>query len=77
MRGNELVIRPARTNTEVCFLPLVAKFIKKLKDKKLRMLYQEAIDKIREGHTVGEAQPGNLSGIYGYDIYGWNQRKLL
>ncbi len=40
--------------TEVRFLPPAAKFIKKLKDKKLKILYQEAIDKIRENHTVGE-----------------------
>lgn len=55
--------------TEVRFLPPAAKFIKKLKDKKLKMLYQEAIDKIRDDHTVGEAKTGNLSGVYGYDIF--------
>lgn len=55
--------------TEVKFLPPAAKFIKKLKDKKLKTLYQEAVDKIREDHTVGEAKTGDLSGIYGYDIY--------
>ena len=55
--------------TEVRFLPPAAKFIKKLKDKKLKMLYQEAVDKIRRDHTVGEAKTGDLSGVYGYDIY--------
>lgn len=55
--------------TEVRFLPPAAKFIKKLKDKKLKALYQEAIDKIREDHTVGEPKTGDLSGVYGYDIY--------
>ena len=55
--------------TEVRFLRPAAKLIKKLKDKKLKMLYQEAIDKIREDHTVGEAKIGDLSGVYGYDIY--------
>ena len=55
--------------TEVRFLPPAAKFIKKLKDKKLKGLYQEAIDKIREDYTVGEAKKGDLSGVYGYDIY--------
>ena len=55
--------------TEVRFLPPVAKFIKKLKDKKLKMLYQEAVDKVREDYTVGEAKTGALSGVYGYDIY--------
>lgn len=55
--------------TEVRFLPPVARFLKKLKDKKLKTLYQEAIDKIREDHTVGTAKVGDLSGIYGYDIF--------
>ena len=55
--------------TEVRFLPPAAKFIKKLKDKKLKMLYQKAVDKIKEDHTVGEIKTGDLSGVYGYDIY--------
>ncbi len=55
--------------TDVRFLPPAAKFIKKLKDKKLKMLYQEAVDKIRADHTVGVAKTGDLSGVYGYDIY--------
>lgn len=55
--------------TEVRFLPPAAKVLKKLKDKKLKLLYQEAIDKIREDHTVGEAKSGDLSGIFGYDIF--------
>ena len=55
--------------TEKRFLSPAAKFIKKLKDKKLKMLYQEAVDSIREDHTIGKAKIGELSGIYGYDIY--------
>lgn len=55
--------------TEVRFLPPAAKFIKKLKDKKLKRLYQEAVDKIRDDYTVGETKTGDLSGVYGYDIY--------
>ena len=55
--------------TEVRFLPPAAKFLKMLKDNKLKGLYQEAIDRIREDHTVGEAKNGDLSGIYGYDIF--------
>lgn len=31
--------------------------------------YREAIDKIREDHTIGEAKNGDLAGLYGYDIY--------
>ena len=55
--------------TEVRFLPPAAKYIKKMKDKELKSLYQQAIDKIREDHTVGQAKLGDLAGIYGYDIY--------
>lgn len=58
--------------TEVRFLPPAAKFIKKIKDKKLKMLYQEAIDKIKENPAVGKVKTGDLSGVYGYDIY-YNQ----
>ena len=55
--------------TEIRFLPPAAKFLKKLKDKKLKKLYQEAVNKIREDYTVGEAKTGDLSGVYGYDIF--------
>ena len=54
---------------EVRFLPPAAKYLKKIKDKKLKTLYREAIDKISADHTVGEAKTGDLSGIYGYDIF--------
>lgn len=55
--------------TEVRFLPPAARYLKKLKDKKLKDLYQNAIDMIREDHTIGEAKTGDLSGIFGYDIF--------
>lgn len=50
-------------------MPPAAKFLKKLKDKKLKRLYQEAIDRILADPTIGEAKTGDLSGILGYDIY--------
>ncbi len=50
-------------------LPPAAKFLKKLRDKRLKALYQEAIDRILEDHTVGEAKTGDLAGVFGYDIY--------
>lgn len=50
-------------------LPPAAKFLKKLKDKRLKALYQEAIDRILEDHTVGEVKTGDLAGVFGYDIY--------
>lgn len=54
---------------DVRFLPPAAKYMKKLKDKKLKTLYKEAVDKIRKDYTVGQAKTGDLSGIYCYDIY--------
>lgn len=50
-------------------LPPAAKFLKKLKDKRLKTLYREAIDRILEDRTVGEAKTGDLAGVFGYDIY--------
>ena len=55
--------------TEVRFMPPAAKYLKKIKDKKLKGLFRDAINKIREDHTVGEAKTGDLRGIFGYDIY--------
>lgn len=54
---------------EIKFLPPAARFIKKIKDKKLKELYKNAIDKIREDYTVGELKTGDLSGIYSVDIF--------
>ncbi len=53
----------------VRFAPPVAKYIKKLKDKKLKELYRKAIDDICVDYTIGEPKSGDLSGLYGYDIY--------
>lgn len=54
---------------QVRFLPPAAKFIKKLKDRKLKSLYKKAIDEICEDYTIEQEKTGDLSGIYGYDIY--------
>lgn len=55
--------------TEVRFLPPAARYLKKIKDKNLKKLYQDAVDAIIEDHTIGEAKHGDLSGIYCYDIF--------
>lgn len=54
---------------EVRFLSPAAKYLKKLKDKKLKQLFAEAVQKIQADYTIGEAKTGDLNGIYGYDIY--------
>ena len=55
--------------TQVQILPPAAKFLKKLKDKKLKSLYKEAIEMICEDYSIGEEKTGDLAGMYGYDIY--------
>ena len=55
--------------TQVQILPPAAKFLKKLKDKKLKSLYRQAIEMICEDYSIGEEKTGDLAGMYGYDIY--------
>lgn len=54
---------------ELRVLPPAAKYLKKIKDKKLKILYKEAIDAILADPTIGEEKTGDLKGIRGYDIY--------
>ena len=54
---------------ELRILPPAAKYFKKLKDKQLKRLFQEAIDEILEDPSVGEEKTGDLKGINGYDIF--------
>lgn len=50
--------------------PATEKFIKKLKDKPLKRKFKEAFIEIqRDPFETGEQKTGDLSGIYGYDIY--------
>lgn len=53
----------------VKILPPAAKFIKKIKDNKVKKMYQDAIDTICRDPYAGTAKTGDLSGVYGYDIY--------
>ena len=54
---------------DLVILPPAAKYLKKLKDKPLRKLYDEAIREICKDPTVGEPKHGDLEGVLGYDIY--------
>ena len=54
---------------ELRILPTAARFLKKLKDKQLKRLYQETIDAILEDPSIGEEKTGDLKGVRGYDIY--------
>lgn len=54
---------------KLVILPPAARYFKKIKDKQLKLTYQRAIDLILADHTLGMAKTGDLTGIYGYDIY--------
>ena len=54
---------------EIKFLPKAEKELKKIKDKNLKEKYRQAITKISENPYIGEAKKGDLSGIYGYDVF--------
>ncbi len=54
---------------ELVVLPPAAKYIKKLKDKKLKQRYKDAIDEIVADPLIGEDKTGDLAGVKGYDIY--------
>lgn len=54
---------------EIRFLPPAAKFFKKIKDKKLKKIFESTIKLIADDPTIGEAKIGDLAGIYCYDVY--------
>lgn len=53
----------------VIYLPAAAKYLKKIKDKQLKKLFQKTIENIAENPYAGQAKKGDLNGIYGYDLY--------
>lgn len=54
---------------QLIVLPPAARFLKKLKEKNLKSLFQKTIDEILIDPYIGEAKSGDLSGIYCCDIY--------
>lgn len=54
---------------EIRFLKRAEKELKKIKDKNLIQKIKLAINKIAENPYIGQAKKGDLSGIYGYDVY--------
>jgi mRNA-degrading endonuclease RelE of RelBE toxin-antitoxin system len=54
---------------EVIFYPSAEKFIRKIKEKPLKLKIKDAIDKICENPYVGTAKKGDLAGIWCYDVY--------
>jgi len=54
---------------EIFFSPASERYFKKLKDKQLRLKFKNAILFIQTDPYIGQAKRGDLSGIYGYDVY--------
>ena len=54
---------------EVVFLPKAEKELKKIKDKNLKEKFRQALFKISENPYIGEPKKGDLSGIFGYDVF--------
>jgi hypothetical protein len=48
---------------ELRILPPVARYLKKLKDKRLKALYKDALEAIAADPTIGEEKTGDLKGI--------------
>ncbi len=57
------------TKDNLRILPPAAKYLKKIREKRLKELYREAIDMILKNPYIGEEKTGDLKGIRGYDIY--------
>lgn len=51
------------------FSPAAERYLKKLKDNQLRLKFKDALLLIQVNPYIGQAKHGDLSGIYGYDIY--------
>ena len=58
---------------KIIFLPPARNFLKKLKDKTLKKLFEDAIGKISENPQIGQLKTGDLNGIY---AYGFNYNKI-
>ncbi|MDR3277316.1 MAG: type II toxin-antitoxin system RelE/ParE family toxin [Oscillospiraceae bacterium] len=51
------------------FSPSAARYLKKIKEKNLSAAYKSALRLLAETPYLGTPKTGDLSGIYGYDIY--------
>ena len=54
---------------EIRFSTAAQKYFKKLRDKKLKYSFYEAIYKISENPYIGAQKSGDLAVFYGYDVY--------
>ena len=54
---------------ELLFSPSAERYFKKLKDKSLKDKFKSAIQQIGNNPYIGQPKRGDLSKVYGYDIY--------
>lgn len=55
--------------TDLRILPPAAKYLKKIKDKRLKKLYSDTIKAILIDPFIGDEKSGDLKGVRGYDIF--------
>ena len=53
---------------EVLFAPQAERYIKKIKDKNLKMKFKDAVLAISENPYIAEEKRGDLSGFRSYDV---------
>ena len=54
---------------KLILLPAAARFLKKIKEKSLKLLFQKTIDEIIKNPYGGEPKTGDLLGVYCYDFF--------
>ena len=54
---------------EIQFTTTAQKYFKKLRDKKLKSTFYEALHKISGNPYIGAQKSGDLATVYGYDVY--------
>jgi len=50
------------------FTPRAKRYLKKIKDQRLKDEFIAAFETIRIDHTIGQAKRGDLAGVYCYDL---------
>ena len=54
---------------DIQFTSAAEEYFKKLKDKRLKKAFVDAIDKVRQNPYIGEEKRGDLSTLYGFDVH--------
>ena len=54
---------------KLIILPPAARFLKKIKEKPLKLAFQKAIDDIIQNPYIGDPKTGDLSGVYCCDFF--------